>query len=91
MKVSIAVVDMQMKDDGLWGAEETSQFRMTGAKVIEEIRKRWPKTKICILSGTKHSIPKETLNLADLVLRKPVDPLVLRDSLKTLAASENQS
>ena len=85
--VAIAVVDMQMPDDGLWGSEETENYRMTGAKVVELIRERWPKTKLCILSGTRHKIADEVLQLVDLVLRKPIDSLALKDQLKSLPAS----
>jgi hypothetical protein len=83
-KVAIAVIDMQMPDDGLWGGDETAQYRLTGTKVVEEIKKRWPNTKVCILSGTRYPIPTETLNLADIVIRKPVDPIYLHEQLKLL-------
>jgi len=73
--VDLAVVDIQVGSGNLWTPEETAQYKMTGLKLFEEVRKRFPATKIGILTGTRHDInlPRE-LASPSFFLRKPVDP-----------------
>jgi hypothetical protein len=75
--VDLAIVDMQIGSGGLWTAAETQDFKTTGVKVCETIVADFPKTKIGILTGTKHPIPP--LDHLPIVfnMRKPVDPKAL--------------
>ena len=73
-KIDLAIVDMQIGSGGLWNAEETENFKATGKKLCEEIRKISPETKVGILTGTRYNLDScENLPLKFLI-RKPVDP-----------------
>jgi hypothetical protein len=72
--VDLAVIDMQVSSGNIWLANETNDFKSTGIKLCQEISKRFPNTRLAILTGTRHPfvIPKE-LSIA-FVARKPIDP-----------------
>lgn len=73
-KIDIAIVDMQISSSGLWPNENTQFCKTTGINICSEIAKKYPHTKIGVLTGTKHDIGAlSSLNLAFL-LKKPVDP-----------------
>jgi CheY-like chemotaxis protein len=72
--VDLAIVDMQIGSGFMWSEHQTQDFKATGLNICEEIRKRWPRTKIGILTGTRYVLPDVSqLNLAFFV-RKPVSP-----------------
>ena len=67
-------MDMQIGSGDLWNAEETENFKATGKKLCEEIRKISPETNVGILTGTRYNLDScENLSLKFLI-RKPVDP-----------------
>jgi hypothetical protein len=74
-KIDLAIVDLQIGSGFQWSAEETQDYKMTGVKLCKEIAEKFPKTKLGILTGSRHdiSIAKELNNL-EFLLKKPVDP-----------------
>lgn len=75
-KVDLAIVDMQVGGVGIWSPSETNDYKSTGMNILKRIREEYPKTKLAILSGTKHDIPPQAIQLADLFMRKPILPPV---------------
>jgi ActR/RegA family two-component response regulator len=72
--VDLAIVDMQIGAGGLWQANETDDFKTTGVKLCDLILKNYPKTRVAVLTGTRHSIdPIIGMNLG-FICRKPIDP-----------------
>lgn len=82
--VDLAVIDLQMDSQDLWSETATDSYRMTGFRVAEEIRRLYPNTKICILTGTRHQISEEQRRSVDLFIKKPIGPRELQEHLKTL-------
>lgn len=72
--VSLAIVDLQIGSGGLWGEEETSNYKMTGLKICEEFRNIKSDIKIGVLTGSRY----DTSMVADkelvFFLKKPIDP-----------------
>lgn len=75
-KVDLAIVDMQIGGTGVWSPSETNDYKSTGVNILKKIREEYPQTKLAILSGTKHDIPLEAAQMADLFMRKPILPSV---------------
>jgi hypothetical protein len=73
--VDLAVVDLQIGSGRLWTDKETTDFKMTGVKLCEEIHRRFPNTQVGILTGSHHDLEPAT-GLPDLrfLLRKPIPP-----------------
>ena len=82
--VALAIIDLQMEGQDLWSESETQGFTMTGFKLSEEIRRLYPSTKICVLTGTRHEITEAQRESVDLLLRKPIFPLDLQREVKEL-------
>ena len=80
--VDLAIVDMQIGSGGLWKDTETQDFKATGRKICEMIRAQFPKTKIGVLTGTKHAIDARDIPDAAFFLRKPTDPDKLLETVK---------
>lgn len=90
VKVDLVIVDLQMPTQDLWLESEVDESRMTGFKFAEETKTKWPETKICILTGTKHPISADAQNSVDLFLRKPIDPFELQSAVDTLLNASPQ-
>ena len=91
VKVSLAIVDLQMPTQDLWLDSEVEESRMTGFKFAEEVRLKYKDTKICILTGTKHPVSSEAQASVDLFLRKPIDPFELQAAVNNLLASPEKN
>jgi CheY-like chemotaxis protein len=87
-KVNIVILDMQMPSDGMWSAHESNDYRFTGLLAAKKIREEFPSSLVVALSGIKHTIPEGSNEVFDLILRKPIDPLDLRDEILTLLEEE---
>lgn len=85
--IALAIIDLQMEGQDLWSEAETQGFSMTGFKLSDEIRRLYPKTKICILTGTRHDISEEHRASVDLLLKKPISPLDLQREIRELLES----
>ena len=75
--VDLVIVDMQIGSGGIWGAQETEDFKLTGMRLCREIAEKYPASKIGILTGTKHPMPPTEGVKLQFLLRKPVDPEAL--------------
>lgn len=84
VSVNIIVIDLQMNAQDFWSELETDNSRMTGFCLAAYVSENFSKTKICILSGTKHQISNEDKAKVDLFLRKPIDPFELANNLKSI-------
>ena len=82
----LAIVDMQVGSGFIWSEEETSQFKQTGVRIVEEINKLYPQTKIGVLTGTKHSMDGLDKSKLSFFLRKPIDPDVLSRKVANVLA-----
>jgi DNA-binding response OmpR family regulator len=72
--VDLAIVDLQIASGGLWTGEETNDFKSTGLNICAEIRRKYSKTKVGVLTGTRYPVNNvENLDLS-FFLRKPIDP-----------------
>ena len=72
--MDLAIVDLQIASDGLWTGEETNDFKSTGLNICAEIRRKYSKTKVGVLTGTRYPVNNvENLDLS-FFLRKPIDP-----------------
>jgi CheY-like chemotaxis protein len=76
----LVIVDMQVGSGQLWTAAETQDFKATGLKLIQEIRDRYPGTRLGVLTGTRHDIGTPPTGLA-FFYRKPVDPQILEEAV----------
>ena len=81
-KVDLAVVDMQIGAGGIWDDKETQDFKVTGLKICDEIKKHFPGTKVGILTGTRYQLPEPKRSELSFFLRKPVDPSELTEKIK---------
>ena len=71
--VDLAIVDLQIGSGRLWSDRETTDFKMTGVKLCEEVRKRFPNTQVGILTGSHHDLgPARELPGIRFLLRKPI-------------------
>ena len=74
-KIDFAIIDLQIGSGFQWTAEETQEFKMTGVKLCKEILEKYPKTKIGILTGSRHDISiAEKIEGLQFLLKKPIDP-----------------
>jgi len=70
--VDLAIVDIQIGSGAMWSDTETEDYKLTGIKICEAINRKHPKTKVAILTGTRHALPDlSKLDLA-FVARKPI-------------------
>ncbi len=90
-KVNVVILDMQMPGDGIWNAHESNDYRFTGLLAAKRIREEYPSALVVGLSGIKHAIPPESNDVFDLILRKPIDALDLRDEVINLIEEEEAS
>ena len=73
--VDLAIVDLQIGSGFQWSAEETQDFKMTGIRLCEEIRERFPNTKIGILTGSRYDLSRaKEIEAMQFLLKKPIDP-----------------
>lgn len=79
--VDLAIVDMQLGSGQIWTAEETQNFKVTGLKLIEEIHRRFPETRVGVLTGTRYDIGQPPEGL-EFFLRKPVHPEYLENRVR---------
>lgn len=77
MHVDLAIVDIQIGSGFIWKEQETQEFKLTGVKICEEIRAKYPATKVGVLTGTRHAMPDLTHLALDFEARKPIDPAEL--------------
>lgn len=82
--VDLAIVDMQIGSGGLWKDTETQDFKATGRKICETIKLQFPRTKIGVLTGTKHAVDARDIPAVEFFLRKPVDPDKLLETVKNV-------
>jgi CheY-like chemotaxis protein len=82
--IAVAIIDLQMDGQDLWSESDTQSYTMTGFKLAGDIRKLYPKTKICILTGTRHEVSDEQRNSVDLFIKKPIFPVDLQREIKEL-------
>jgi ActR/RegA family two-component response regulator len=83
-EVELAIVDMQIGSGGLWKDTETQDFKATGISICERIKTDFPKTKVGILTGTKHVIEPNVIPTTCFFLRKPIDPDKLLEVIKNV-------
>jgi DNA-binding NarL/FixJ family response regulator len=55
---------------------------MSGAEVAREIRRRWPKLPVILLSGYPHEIPPDVQALVQALVVKGSDPSVLLKAIE---------
>jgi len=73
--VDLAIVDLQMGASSIFTDEETSDYKMTGLRISEEIKLKYPLTKIGILTGSRHDLAQvNEFTEKVFFLKKPVDP-----------------
>jgi len=73
--VDLAIVDLQIGSGFIWSASETHDFKLTGAVLCKTILEKYPKTKIGILTGSRHDLAEaESLDGLAFLLRKPINP-----------------
>ena len=82
--VDLAIVDMQIGSGFLWTDKETQDFKFTGIKICRVIMEKYPKTKLAILTGTRHRTPDLTGIPLEFFLRKPVDPTELNSRIRNV-------
>lgn len=74
-KIDLAIIDLQIGSGFQWSSEETQDFKMTGIKLCDEVLKKFPETKIGILTGSRYDISStEEIKKLQFLLKKPVDP-----------------
>lgn len=73
--IDLAIVDLQIGSGFQWSSEDTHDFKLTGVRLCEEIHEKFPKTKIGILTGSRHdlSLAKQVEGL-QFLHKKPIDP-----------------
>jgi hypothetical protein len=76
-KADLVIIDMQVGSGFIWTEEETSGFKRTGSRVVDEISRLYPESKMGVLTGSKHSMEGLDKTKLCFFLRKPVDPDVL--------------
>jgi hypothetical protein len=86
-KIDLAIIDLQIGSGFQWSAEETKDYKATGIRLCEEIGQKFPKTKVAILTGSRHDIASAyEMDSLSFILRKPVDPeLFEREVIRVLA------
>lgn len=77
----LAVIDVQLGSGGIWTEQETGDYKLTGAKIVEEFSEKFPRTKLCVLTGTMHRTDLVKREKLALNLRKPIDPDVLKTKI----------
>lgn len=84
-RADLVVVDLQVGSGCSWSPTETANFKMTGVKLCEEIRDRFPTAKVGILTGSRHDL-SEARQLPGLsfFMKKPVDPDVFERDMKRI-------
>jgi len=82
-EIDLAIIDLQIGSGLQWSADDTSDFKMTGVKLCQEIHAKYPKTKFGILTGSRYNT-NEAKGLPGLqfLLKKPVDPDELHKEVK---------
>lgn len=68
---------MQVGSGGIWTDEETQDFKATGVNICKYILEHYPKTRVCVFTGTRYSVTNLTGLKLEFFLRKPVDPAEL--------------
>lgn len=82
-KVDLAIVDIQIGSGSIWSAEETNDYKQTGFKIAEIIRKDFPRTKIGFLSGTRHNVGSASEAASPCFnLKKPIGSDELLDTIR---------
>lgn len=84
INIDLAIVDLQIGSGNLWKPEETDDYKKTGKKICEEIKRISPKTKILILTGTRYNIDYcENLDI-EFLFTKPVDSITFEEKINEL-------
>ena len=76
INVDLAIVDMQIGSGGLWSRKETDDYKATGKKLCEEIKKISPSTKMAILTGTRYNVESIKNLTLEFFVKKPIDPII---------------
>lgn len=83
--IDLAIVDLQVGSGFIWSAEETQDFKMTGLLLCNEIKKLSPKTKIGILTGSRHDLDElKQLDFLEFLYRKPIDPDIFEKEISNV-------
>lgn len=74
-KVDLVIIDLQIGSGFMWSSEETGGYKMTGLRLVKEIKEKFSDTIPAIFTGSKYDLSeiKELDGLA-FFLRKPIDP-----------------
>lgn len=89
VEVSLVVADLQMPTEDLWSDTESEESRMTGFQFIKAAKLKHENIKTCIFTGSRHPITKEAQDSVDLFLRKPIDPMRLKDQIVSLLETKH--
>jgi len=75
-QIDLAIVDMQMGSSQRWTPEETNNFKLTGLTLAKEIFGKYPKTKVGVLTGSRHDLTEveSVMDGLAFLLKKPIDP-----------------
>jgi CheY-like chemotaxis protein len=80
-RIDFVIVDLQIGSGGIWSNEETSDYKFTGVKLINEIRKMYSSIGVGVLSGSKYNLSElDDLSL-NFFLKKPTDPEAIKESI----------
>lgn len=80
---NLAIVDLQMGASSIFSPEETGNYKMTGLKISETIREKYPETKIGILTGSRYDLTEvKNFSEKEFLLKKPVDPEIFEKEVK---------
>lgn len=82
--VTLLIVDIQISWDATWGDDPDLDEHQAGVFFIKKVKEEFPDLKICVLTGTRHPLPQILHGLVDEIIRKPIDPIELLQTINAI-------
>ena len=82
--VTLLIVDIQISWDATWGDDPDLDEHQAGVFFIKNVKEEFPDLIICLLTGTRHPLPQILHGLVDEIIRKPIDPIELLQTINAI-------